>query len=438
VATEDSPLFRPEVTAALSQQWMGAIRLAQPVSSWLIAGVATIIAAILITFITVGSITKKARVTGITIPVGGSISVAAPNAGLFIKSYVKEGDQVVAGQILFELSNERQGEKGEITALVAQQLANRQQSLEAEQRLRNAQSQDKKLALTLRLSNLKTESAQIEQELILIQRRHALAQESVAKFQTLQNNGFVSPAQVQQKQEEVIDIATRVSGLQRAQLQQQANKLTIQAELNNLSNTLATEQVQLQRAQASLQQEIAENRNRKATNIIANQNGTITTITSQIGQMLNGGQTMATLIPHNQTQDNNDQLEAHLYAPSRTTGFVAIGQEVLIRYSAFPYQKFGLQKGRVIAVSSTPFAPNELPPNLASTILSNAQQHIQGFNSNEALYRIKVKLDKQAIDTYGQMQSIKPGMTLEADILQDRRKIWEWVIELALAVVNRS
>ena len=123
MATEDSPLFRPEVTAALSQQWMGAIRLAQPVSSWLIAGVATIIAAILITFITVGSITKKARVTGITIPVGGSISVAAPNAGLFIKSYVKEGDQVVAGQILFELSNERQGEKGEITALVAQQLS---------------------------------------------------------------------------------------------------------------------------------------------------------------------------------------------------------------------------------------------------------------------------------------------------------------------------
>ena len=220
-------------------------------------------------------------------------------------------------------------------------------------------------------------------------------------------------------------------------MQQQANKLAIQAELNNLSNTLATEQVQLQRAQASLQQEIAENRNRKATNIIANQNGTITTITSQIGQMMNGGQTMATLIPNNQTQDNSDQLEAHLYAPSRTTGFVAIGQEVLIRYSAFPYQKFGLQKGKVIAVSSTPFAPNELPPNLASTILSNAQQNIQGFNSNEALYRIKVKLDKQAIDTYGQMQSIKPGMTLEADILQDRRKIWEWVIEPALAVMNR-
>jgi membrane fusion protein len=66
--------------------------------------------------------------------------------------------------------------------------------------------------------------------------------------------------------------------------------------------------------------------------------------------------------------------------------------------------------------------------------LSNAQQNIQGFNSNEALYRIKVTLEKQSIDAYGQPQSLKPGMTLEADILQDRRKIWEWIIEPVLAV----
>jgi multidrug efflux pump subunit AcrA (membrane-fusion protein) len=131
-----------------------------------------------------------------------------------------------------------------------------------------------------------------------------------------------------------------------------------------------------------------------------------------------------------------NQLEAHLYAPSRTAGFVAKGQQVLIRYQAYPYQKFGLQQGTVIDISKTPFAPNELPPNLASTILSNAQQSILGFNSNEALYRIKVRLDKQTINAYGQMQSLKPGMTLEADVLQDKRRIWEWVMEPVLAVSN--
>jgi len=54
------------------------------------------------------------------------------------------------------------------------------------------------------------------------------------------------------------------------------------------------------------------------------------------------------------------------------------------------------------------------------------------------LYRIKVKLEKQSIQAYGQLQALKPGMTLEADVLQDRRKIWEWVLEPILAVTNRG
>lgn len=429
-------LFRPEVSARQSQQYLGSIRLAQAVSGWLIAAIASLIAIALISFVSLGSVSKKARVTGITLPVGGSISISAPNAGLLLRSHVVEGQSVLAGQALFELSTERQGDQGEITALVAQQLASRQQSLEAEQRLRNAQSADKKQALALRISNLSTEAAQLEQEISLSLRRHALAQESLTKYLTLQGNGYVSAAQTQQKQEELIDIASRLSNLQRNKLQLQANQLALQAEYSALANSLATDQAQLQRASASLQQEIAENHNRKTSQITASQAGTITTLSSQTGQSITAGQVLATLIPGSANKDGPDssQLEAHLYAPSRSAGFVAIGQPVLLRYQAYPYQKFGLQKGRVSAISKTPFAPNELPANLASTILSNAQQNILGFNSNEALYRIKVTLDKQTIDAYGQAQSLKPGMTLEADILQDRRRIWEWIIEPVLAV----
>lgn len=446
--TSQLPLFRPEVTASHNQQWLGAIRLAQPISAWLIAGIALIVTMILIAFITLGNVTKKARVTGITLPIGGSISISAPNGGLLVNSHVIEGQTVSVGQILFELSTERQGDKGEITALVAQQLATRRQTLEAEQRLRTAQAIEKKQALVQRLNNLTTEASQLEQEIVLTQRRHNLAQDSVTKFQTLQNNGYVSAAQTQQKQEDMIDVDTHLSTLRRNKLQLEANQLAMQAELNAQANSLATDQAQLQRAVASLQQEIAENNNRKTNLITASQAGTITTLTSQIGQTINAGQVLATLIPSSSklvkttgapgTTRTTDaaQLEVHLYAPSRTAGFVAKGQQVLIRYQAYPYQKFGLQKGTVTDISDTPFAPNELPPNLASTILSNAQQNIQGFNSNEALYRIKVRLEKQTIDAYGQVQNLKSGMTLEADILQDKRKIWEWIAEPVLAVGN--
>ena len=278
---------------------------------------------------------------------------------------------------------------------------------------------------------------------MLAKRRLSLSQQSIDKFQTLQNSGYVSAAQTQQKQEENIDLSTRLSNLQRNKIQLQTTQVSVQSEINTLANTLATELAQLNRAKAGLQQEIAENNNRHSSQITAPQAGMVTAITNQTGQNINGGQVLATIIPTVETSNaNNEQgqqaLEVHLYAPSKTAGFVSAGQQVLIRYNAYPYQKFGLQAGTVIDVSKTPFAPNELPQNLASTILSNAQQNILGFNSNEAVYRIKVQLKQQSIKAYGQVQAIKPGMTLEADVVQDRRKIWEWIIEPVLAVTRSA
>jgi membrane fusion protein len=203
---------------------------------------------------------------------------------------------------------------------------------------------------------------------------------------------------------------------------------------------MASDLSQLSRAKSSLAREMAENSSRRSLMITARESGILTTITYQVGQAIGIGQVLAGMIPVAQPPFKSDgrlgELEVQLYAPSRAAGFVAPGQEVLIRYQAFPYQKFGLQRGIVSDVSTTPFAPGELPPSLASTILS-AQQNINGFNNNEALYRIKVKLTRQTITTYGKEHPLRPGMTLDADVIQDRRKIWEWVAEPLLAVAYR-
>lgn len=437
-----SPLFRAEVTAALSQQALGNIRLAQPISSWLIAGVASVIAITLMLFISLASFDRKARVTGIVVPSTGSISLSTNSTGILSKFFVKEGDTVRVGQALFEISNERQNNQGEISELIGQQLALRRQTLGSELRSSISQAQEKTDSLNLRLKNNEKEALQLEHEIGLMERRQRLSQENINRFETLQNNGYVSSAQVQQKQDETIDISSRLSALKRNQLQIISTRFAIEADLKNTISNLETTRSQIQRSIAAVDQEILENQSRKSILVKAQQNGIITTINGQTGQQVSPGQTLATLIPSSDVEDNYQQtksltMEVQLYAPSRTSGFISEGQEVLIRYTAFPYQKFGLHKGVIESVSTTPIAPSELPTNLASTILSNAQQNILGFNSNEALFRIKVKLEKQSIDTYGHAQKLKSGMTLEADILQDKRKIWEWLAEPILAVAKR-
>lgn len=95
-----------------------------------------------------------------------------------------------------------------------------------------------------------------------------------------------------------------------------------------------------------------------------------------------------------------------------------------------PYQKFGMLSGQVREVGRTPVMPQDLPGGMAQTLLTAAQ-------AQEPLYRITVALQAQGLQAFGRPQPLKAGMTLDADVIQDRRAIWEWVLEPLLAARRR-
>mgnify|MGYP003796750649 CR=1 FL=1 len=273
-----------------------------------------------------------------------------------------------------------------------------------------------------------------EEELSLQQRRVQLARTTLARNEQLAAAGFVAPAQVQTKQEELIDADGRLQSLERARLALQHDLQALQGERSALSAQLQTDLSQIERSRSSLEQEMSENAARQSTVVTAPFDGTVTALNLKLGQSVQSGQTLVTLVPvSGGTPGSGPQqlavqapLQAQLFAPSRTAGFVRPGQTVYLRYDAYPYQKFGLHTGHITSVSATPFAPSELPANLA-------QQLVAQSGSNEALYRINVQLDEQSIQAYGEPVALKAGLTLEADVLQKRRKVWEWVLEPVLA-----
>ena len=42
---------------------------------------------------------------------------------------------------------------------------------------------------------------------------------------------------------------------------------------------------------------------------------------------------------------------------------------------------------------------------------------------------IKVKLDKQSIRVYGEEKPLQIGMVVEADVLHERKKLYEWALD---------
>ena len=52
--------------------------------------------------------------------------------------------------------------------------------------------------------------------------------------------------------------------------------------------------------------------------------------------------------------------------------------------------------------------------------------------AREPVYRIDVKLDKQLISANGQDFALRPGMLVSADLLLEKRTVFEWVFEPVL------
>jgi membrane fusion protein len=421
-------LFRDEVLAARQMQWLGIIRIGRPPSFALVTGTALTLAAALTAFAACGEITRKARLPGLLMPASGALNVTVPQAGVLLDVPVKEGDAVEAGQVLAVLSTDRATAKGELGTLIAHTLAQRRAALEAEHQLAQRQARERDDALAQRLRSLEAERRQAEGDLDTARRRMGLADKSVGRYRQLAQEGFVSDIQAQQKQEELLDLQAREGQARRTLIALERDAQSLAAERLDNATGLQTQLAQLARSLASLDQEVTENAARERIVIKASQAATVSALTVHAGQALQPGQTVATLVPRG--AQASGEIEAQLYAPSRTAGFVQPGQKVWLRYAAYPYQKFGMAEGEIVSVSRTPISPQDLPEGQAQALSQAAQ-------SSEPLYRINTRLRKQTITTYGQVQPLKPGMTLEADVLQDRRAVWEWVLEPVLAASGR-
>ena len=336
------PLFRPEVQQAQAAQWLGSVRLHRPLSFAVLTTAALGLALALVAFAAWGEVNRKARLSGLLVPSLGSLSLTAQQSGVLRQLPIAEGQTVKAGDVLLVLHTERQsllnGSTGDTTERAAQHILARQQSLSTERTLRELQTRQREQVLTDRIRTLQAELRQAEEELSLQQRRVQLARTTLARNEQLAAAGFVAPAQVQTRQEELIDADGRLQSLERARLALQHDLQALQGERNALSAQLQTDLSQIERSRSSLEQEMSENAARQSTVVTAPFDGTVTALNLKLGQSVQSGQTLVTLVPvSGGTPGSGPQqlavqapLQAQLFAPSRTAGFVRPGQTVYL------------------------------------------------------------------------------------------------------------
>lgn len=96
---------------------------------------------------------------------------------------------------------------------------------------------------------------------------------------------------------------------------------------------------------------------------------------------------------------DDTQLYGELHIPQHNFGKVHLGQEVLIKFASFPYQEYGIVKGRISAISDIAI--------------------------QDSVFMAKLSLPNGLTSTYGKKLTYKTGMAASAEIITEDSRLIE-------------
>lgn len=417
----DLKLFRDQVLEAQGARLLGQILLTPKASVMWLSIASALVGVAIICFLAFGSYTRRSTVTGQLVPTAGVIRVHTPQAGVVLEKYVAEGQLVKKGEVLFVLSSDRIGfGTRELQADIGNQVGERKQSLQAEIARNRSVEATEVGYLERRAATLRAESDAIAKQTEQQRGRLKLAEEARQRYQGLADKDYIAREQLFQKELELSEQQSRLQTLQRDALVAQRELATTLQEISNTRVRYTNQNALLARGISSAEQELTEVEARRRVVITAPEAGRATLVAAEVGQAADAARPLLNLVP------DGAKLEARLYAPSRTVGFLRKGDPVLLRYQSFPYQKFGQHEGVVASVSnnavpSTEFAGFALPD----------------IPPGEPVYAVTVTLRQQSVMAYGENRPLAAGMRLDGDVLQETRKLYEWMLEPLFSITGK-
>lgn len=360
-------------------------------------------------------------------PKGKTIRLDAPVAGTVAAILVKEGEAVKTGQSLLSLESElaradlQQAQAkldGQLNRLTQLKLMKNQ--LEISIRTQRLQSQAQESEQLAQIDQIQQRLNSLRKLYPLEQNRLELARNDVQRYQELWKQGVQAKVKVEeaeramiesQKQQEQVQSDTKQA---QAELEKQRSayervvrtgELTIleskrqledlQAQIIGLQSEIAQTNNQIQSLQFQLQQQVIR------TPI----SGTIFQFPIQrAGAVVQPGQMIA------QIAQRGTSLVLRAQMAPKESGFLREGMPVKLKFDAYPFQDYGVVKGRLNWVSPD------------SKIIDTGKGSIETFE-------LEITLEKPYIQTSNRQIALSPGQTATAEVIVRQRRLIDFILD---------
>lgn len=371
-------------------------------------------------YLFLGKFTRKFVATGYIVPERGVIKIESPQIGLLKFMHAHEGAKVGAGDPIAVINSEKTTTQGESFSRLAEKVNLKVLAFKGERsrilEIYRIQESD----LRQRQINLSKEKYQADLAHSNQTERVKISESIFHQYEILKAAGFYSEIALKQKRQEYIGELANEANLARTSLGIAKDIQSVSSELKSLYQKKSNEISALDRNLLSAEQELIELQSKREIIITAPEAGTVTALIKDEGRQIQAAQPILSLLP------DNSPLRADVYIPAKSIGFVHVGTTVLLRYHAFPYQKFGVFQGRIQEIAKAATLASDLPfPPPAGT------------DTATLFYVTHIALDQNYVLAYGEERKLQPGMGFDADLLLDTRTLIEWVFEPIFSISGR-
>lgn len=407
-------MFRKEALGHRKMPWQGKALLIPGTSPWLTALVCLFFLFSFILFITFGTYTRRVNVGGEISTHPRPVSIYSGVQGFVVKKYVTEGQDIKKHDPLYRIDVSKSTRSGVVSD-------NHRKDIENQLvRIENIISRIEK-SKSSTLDALKKQKSQysdaLERSSAILKRAEEginLMKTNMENYRRYQMKGLINKDQLTnqvalyyQQQNSLLSLS--------AQNEQNALKITeLESELRTQEAEFDNRIYHMELQRYELQKERVNADAEGEIIIRALSSGKIDSLSVSVGQMINVGDSLLQIMP-----DTFSAFYLVTWVPNDAVPYIAINDNVNIRYEAFPAEKFGQFSGTVQLISKAPASQQEM-------------QTYQGAPTNRAAaipyYKVLVRPDKQTIPYNGKILHLENGMKAQTTLFLEKRKIYQWML----------
>ena len=401
--TED--LFRRQAVDAQNVMH-GRVRIAPPPGWTLTTGIIVGTVFLAIVFASFASYARTVAVSGQIETDRGIPSVFAQEPGV-IDLRVSLGDRVEQGQVVAETTLLGSDERGNLAL-------RRQKALEEEKAVARMRAESATAAGNSQAQAARTRAAaassrisSLQEQLNQARSRTRTAEADLDRARSIAERGFLSRRDLELRESEVFARKQEESSIEERIAAARGEVASANAEADQAISRSQAERAEALETVTRAERSEADQSTATKEVHIAPSTGMVASLPVRSGQALRGGETIAVIAPE------GAEIVATLRLPTNVMGDIKPGQNVKVAVDSYPYQTFGMLKGRVENVA-----------------------RVATEEDGQEVYLVQVAIP-DSIDAYGKREPLLPGMTVSARITTQERTLMQWLLDPLYAVAKR-